>query len=88
MTATLLIGEPPHSGRLARFAVAEPIEQRGQDRRHLGLEAVRRIDHQQAAAVQPRRIDRLAQAKFGGDDVADAALLQGGEELRAPGRDA
>ena len=38
------------------------------------LEAVGRIDHQQAATVQPRRIERLAQAELGGDDVADAAL--------------
>ena len=81
ITATLLIDDPPHCGRFARFPIAKPTEQRVEERRNLLLEAIRRIDHQHAAAIELRRIDRLAKAKFGDDDIAHAALLHVGEEL-------
>ena len=63
MTATLFIGNPRNLGCLARLAVAEPIEQCGQDRPQLILEAVWRIDQQHAAAVEPAGIDRLTQQR-------------------------
>ena len=62
ITATLLIDDAPDCGDLARFAIAQPVEQSRQDRRNLLFEAPGRVDHQHAAAVEPCGIDRLAQA--------------------------
>ena len=86
--ATLLIDQPFHR----RPSPGSRSPSRSSNASRIGgdflFEPIGRVDHEQAAAVQPRRVERLAQPQLGGDHVADAAVAHGGVERRAPARGA